>query len=82
VTAVPERRFSRSKVQARPSLLEVDDLARILGRSVRAIKRDVRHDPERLPPRLQLPGTKLLRWRQEDVEEWLLGLPLTRARRP
>lgn len=53
------------------SLLDVTDLGRILGRSPETIKRDLRRNPAAVPPRLQLPGIKLLKWRQEDVEAWL-----------
>lgn len=73
MTANFERGSKRAETLA--PLLEVDEMARILGRSLRAIKRDVRHNPEKIPPRLQLPGTRLLRWRQEVVEEWLTSQP-------
>lgn len=52
-------------------LLTLDELAQILGRSTHTIKSDIRRNPAAVPPRLQLPGTKLLRWRGADVEEWL-----------
>lgn len=53
----------------------VGKLARILCRSARAIKCDLRHSPERLPPALQVPGTKLHRLRQEVVEVWFASQP-------
>lgn len=52
-------------------LLDLLELAEILGRSPHTIKRDLRRNPDAVPPRLMLPGTKLLRWRDEDVETWL-----------
>ena len=52
-------------------LLTLDDLAAILGRSPETIRRDLRRNPDAVPPRLQLPGTRLLRWRAADVEGWL-----------
>lgn len=52
-------------------LLTLDDIAHVLGRSAGTIKRDLRRNPDAVPPRLQLPGTKLLRWRQQDVQTWL-----------
>lgn len=55
-------------------LLDLDDLSHVLGRSPHTIKRDLRRNPSAVPPRLQLPGTKLLRWRQQDVEDWLDSL--------
>lgn len=71
MTEIFERGSKRQEALSPSTLLEVDELARVLGRTVRAVKRDVRHNPERLPLRLQLPGTKLLRWCQEVVEFWL-----------
>lgn len=55
-------------------LLDLNDLSRALKRSPETIKRDLRRNPHAVPPRLQLPGTKLLRWREEDVSAWLAGL--------
>ncbi len=55
-------------------LLDLDDLSHVLGRSPHTVKRDLRRNPSAVPPRLQLPGTKLLRWRQQDVEDWLESL--------
>lgn len=52
-------------------LLDLDELARLLGRSPHTIKRDLRRNPDAVPPRLQLPGTRLLRWRETDVDTWL-----------
>lgn len=52
-------------------LLDLATLAELLGRSPNTIKRDLRRNPDAVPPRLILPGTKLLRWREEDVEAWL-----------
>lgn len=54
-----------------PHLLTLEDLAAILGRSPETIRRDLRRNPDAVPPRLQLPGTRLLRWRAVDVEAWL-----------
>lgn len=52
-------------------LLELHDLAALLGRSASTIKKDLRRNPSAVPPKLQLPGTQLLRWRASDVEAWL-----------
>lgn len=52
-------------------LLDLSEMARILGRSPHTIKRDLRRNPDAVPPRLLLPGTKLLRWRPQDVDAWL-----------
>lgn len=52
-------------------LLDLEELAKLLRRSPETIKRDLRRNPEAVPPRLVLPGTRLLRWRAIDVKEWL-----------
>jgi len=52
-------------------LLDLQELARLLRRSPETIKRDLRRNPSAVPPRLTLPGTRLLRWRAVDVERWL-----------
>ena len=52
-------------------LLTLDDLAQLLGRSPDTIKKDMRRNPDAVPPRLMLPHTRLLRWRVCDVDVWL-----------
>lgn len=52
-------------------LLDLAQLAELLRRSPETIKKDLRRNPEAVPPRLQLPGTRLLRWRAVDVDSWL-----------
>lgn len=52
-------------------LLTLDELAAILERSPETIRKDIRRNPDAVPPRLQLPGTRLLRWRASDVDGWL-----------
>lgn len=52
-------------------LLTLDELANLLGRSPDTIKKDMRRNPDAVPPRLVLPHTRLLRWRVCDVEAWL-----------
>jgi len=52
-------------------LLTLDDLAQMLGRSPDTIKKDMRRNPDAVPPRLMLPHTRLLRWRVCDVDTWL-----------
>ncbi|MDM0108679.1 helix-turn-helix domain-containing protein [Variovorax sp. J22R24] len=60
--------------------MTLDDIAHVLGRSAGTIKRDLRRNPDAVPPRLQLPGTKLLRWRQQDVQTWLDSFPVSANR--
>lgn len=52
-------------------LLDLTDLASILGRSPETIKKDMLRNHLAVPPRLHIPGTRLLRWRRVDVEAWL-----------
>jgi predicted DNA-binding transcriptional regulator AlpA len=55
-------------------LLNLEDLAQLLGRSPDTIKKDMRRNPDAVPPRMKLPGTRLLRWRLVDVQAWLQKL--------
>lgn len=52
-------------------LLDISGLAELLSRSPETIKKDIKRNPLAVPPRLHIPGTRLLRWRQEDVDAWL-----------
>ena len=52
-------------------LLDLAGLGHLLGRSPNTIRRDQRRNPDAVPPRIQLPGTRLLRWREADVIAWL-----------
>ena len=53
------------------SILDLADLADLLGRSPETIKKDIRRNRLAIPPRLHIPGTRLLRWRRADVDAWL-----------
>ena len=52
-------------------LLTIDDIARILGRSSSTIRKDIFRRPAAVPPRVRVPGTRQLRWRAVDVQNWL-----------
>ncbi len=52
-------------------LMDIEDLAAVLGRSPETIKKDLRRHTMAVPPRLYIPGTRMLRWRECDVEAWL-----------
>lgn len=54
-----------------PPLLDLQALAALLGRRPETIRRDLRRNPDAVPPPLRLPGTRLLRWRETDVADWL-----------
>ncbi len=52
-------------------LLVIQELAHLLGRSPDTIRKDLKRNPAGVPPRLCIPGTRLLRWRPTDVDGWL-----------
>jgi predicted DNA-binding transcriptional regulator AlpA len=51
--------------------LTIKDLAKILNRAPATIATEATKAPEKLPPRLFLPGSRRVLWLQEDVEKWL-----------
>lgn len=53
--------------------LKLDELASLLGRSRTTILNDRVRNPAAVPPAIKPPGTKVLLWRREDVDEWLAG---------
>ena len=53
------------------AILDLTDLANLLGRSPATIKKDIGRNRLAVPPRLHIPGTRLLRWRRADVDAWL-----------
>jgi predicted DNA-binding transcriptional regulator AlpA len=55
-------------------LLDLNELGMLLGRSPETIKKDLKRNRLAVPPRLHIPGTRLLRWRAVDVDAWLAGL--------
>ena len=62
-------------------LLNINKLAEILQRSPETIKRALRTTPDSVPPRVVIPGSRLLRWRIVDVETWIGALRTTRSKR-
>lgn len=53
------------------NLMTAEDLAVYLGRSVRTIRHDASRAPHRLPPRVRLPDSSLLRWQADVVHAWV-----------
>lgn len=51
--------------------LSIKELSEILRRSPTTIATDVTRAPQKLPPRLKLPGSRRVLWLRSDVEEWL-----------
>jgi hypothetical protein len=48
-------------------LLDLNDLATMLGRSPETTKKGMLRNHLAVPPRLHIPGTRLPHWRQIDV---------------
>ena len=55
----------------RPNIVGPEYIAELLGMEVSTVKVDARRKPESLPPRLELPGHRKLRWVEDDVISWL-----------
>jgi predicted DNA-binding transcriptional regulator AlpA len=53
------------------SLLDVSDLAKILKTSRKSIYVRSSQNPGELPPRIKLPGSRVLRWHPQVVRRWL-----------
>jgi predicted DNA-binding transcriptional regulator AlpA len=54
-------------------LIDIQELAALLQRSPETIRKDLRRNPAAVPPRVILPGARLLRWRPADVDGWLFA---------
>lgn len=52
-------------------LLKLEDVASLLNVSVKTVNRWASVNPEKLPPRTILPGTRIWRCRPEDLDRWL-----------
>lgn len=53
------------------TLVDLNELSTMLGRSPETIKKELKRNRLAVPPRLHIPGTRLLRWRQIDIDRWL-----------
>lgn len=53
------------------TIIDLNELSDLLGRSPETIKKDLKRNRLAVPPRLHIPGTRLLRWRKVDVDSWL-----------
>jgi predicted DNA-binding transcriptional regulator AlpA len=51
--------------------LDIWELSELLGRAPETIRKQLRSDPQRIPPRMHIPGTRMLRWKASEVEAWL-----------
>lgn len=52
--------------------LDIFELGELLGKSPETIRKNMRINPSRVPPRMHIPGTKILRWRPVEVNNWLV----------
>lgn len=59
-------------------LITVSALSEIIQRSPATIKKALRTNPTAIPPRVIISGSRALRWRVSDVEQWVASLPTTR----
>lgn len=50
--------------------LDIWELGELLGRAPETIRKQLRTDPQRVPPKMHIPGTRMLRWRAIDVKRW------------
>ena len=57
--------------------LDIDELAELLGQTVRALRDNMRTAPHNVPPRIYFPGSKMLRWRTAEVKSWMLETGLS-----
>jgi len=61
--------------------LDLWELAAVLGISSSTLKRRLNSNPWNVPPIANLGRRGLLRWRQSDVETWMVELGKNGARR-
>lgn len=54
-------------------LLTIEDLSKILHKSISTLQTDLYRAPHRLPPMIRLPATRKPLWRPQDVENWING---------
>ena len=52
-------------------LIGVEQLAPMLGLTVKTVKADVSRRPHVLPPRVVFPGSRRVRWMRSVVEKWV-----------
>lgn len=61
------------------AILNLTDLADLLGRSPETIKKHIQRNRLAVPQRLNIPRPRLLRWRRIDVNAWLASHVETRV---
>jgi predicted DNA-binding transcriptional regulator AlpA len=56
------------------SYLDAQEVAELLGLSMRTVVTRAKHRPWLLPPRVEVYDRELLRWRQDVVRNWLTAV--------
>lgn len=51
--------------------LDIYELAEMLGKHPETIRKNMKSRPWTVPPRMHIPGTRMLRWREAEVVRWL-----------
>lgn len=51
--------------------LDIYELAELLEKRPETIRKNLKSRPWTVPPRMHIPGTRILRWRKHEVEAWL-----------
>ncbi len=51
--------------------LDIYELGEMLGKRPETIRKSLRRNPRLVPPKMHIPGTRMLRWRMHEVERWL-----------
>ena len=49
----------------------IEELSIILHKAVPSIRSDICRRPDRLPPRIKMPGSSRMIWLESDVVEWI-----------
>lgn len=57
-----------------PTLLDIDDLSRVICLAPQTIKNLLSKKPDSLPPRVVIPGVKSVRFHSDDVVSWIKNL--------
>lgn len=75
--------FKISVGEKMTTYLDIDELAVILGKSARTIKRNLAKNASVVPPKMHFADSQMLRWRVAEVEQWIVetGWPVGKARR-
>lgn len=60
-------------LQGVPEVMTLQDLVALLRIPLNTARADLHRKPEALPPRLLLPGRRVVRFLKRDVADWLLA---------